>query len=65
MITVLIVNPTINIIALAEIYGQCGTHVTALWGGTEAKCLNPDVETNLGYAQSGMWLLLRQSISSC
>lgn len=57
LVLVLIAQPLINLIALVEIYSQCGLHVSALWNPAVkevATCLSPDVETNLGYAQSGM-----------
>lgn len=62
LISVLVMQPIINIIAIAEVYGQCGTHLSALWNPAVAAtttCLNTDVETNLGYGQSGKQLSTR------
>ena len=47
-----VLQAVINIVCLVMIYTQCGTHVSALWGATTAKCLSPLVQTNFGYFQS-------------
>lgn len=47
----------INVIVIIQSKARCGTRIDALWKTSAmetVKCENPNVETYLGYVQSGM-----------
>ena len=55
----------INVIVIIQSKARCGTHIDALWKPSAmatVKCENPNVETDLGYVQSGMTIIF---ISIC
>lgn len=52
LIAMIALQVLINVTCVIMIYAQCGSTVAALWGGAEAKCLDPVVQTDYGYFQS-------------
>lgn len=51
----------INVVTLIQIYTQCGSHPSALWDPAVARiahCESPEVETIIGYVQSGKLISL-------
>jgi hypothetical protein len=54
----IISQAVVNIATIILIYSQCGAHPQALWDSTvQAKCLNPQVQTNFSYFQCGRSVL--------
>lgn len=54
---IIVVDTIINIVVAIQIYAQCGTHLAAKWNPALAaiySCQDPEVETNLGYAQASL-----------
>lgn len=50
------VQVVINVVTIVQIYAQCGSHPSALWDprvAAVAHCQSPEVETIIGYVQSG------------
>lgn len=54
----IISQAVVNVATIILIYSQCGAHPQALWDSTvQAKCLNPQVQTNFSYFQCGRSVL--------
>jgi len=54
--TVIISQLAVNCVTVIQIFTQCGPDIAALWDPTiaaEAVCLSANVQTVIGYVQSG------------
>lgn len=54
----------VTIPTLIQIYTQCGTHLSAMWDPAIAahhSCDSPDIQTIIGFVQSGQYLFDRTS----
>lgn len=53
----IIVQVVINGLVIIQVYTQCGSKMSALWDpavAATAHCINPDVETYIGYVQASL-----------